>query len=492
MLKKFFGSQPKSQNRQKLVILGSGWGSFRLLQCINKSKYNVYVVSPRNHFLFTPLLASTTVGTLDFRSIIENVRTGGDNMHFYQAICEGIDFDKKKIKCVEKSSVYFSDHKDREHFELNYDVLVIGVGAKNNTFNVPGVDQYAFFLKELNDAREIRGRIIEIFEKASLPCRTIEEKRNLLHFVIVGAGPTGIEFASEFMDFFWEDVSKYFPDLPLNEVKITVLEAAHQILSSFDEKLVKRAVKSITKGGVYIRTDTIVKEVREDRVVLHDGEEIKCGMVIWSTGVGPRDVVRDLKVKKTPNGRILVDKHLRVLSAPDHTAYAIGDCAAIEGDVLPCLAQVAVQQGRYLAKQLNDAHLAPYPAAQTASTGTAPTAEASSTAIASPFAADVSTTYSPFKFSFRGLMLYTGRMKAVFDSPLFGGHGFISWVLWRSVYLTNLMSVKNRMQVPMEWLRTFLLGRDVASFGNTRRNLGLRDNDPLKKEKDIIAEENRE
>lgn len=156
-------------------------------------------------------------------------------MHFYQAICEGtthlfvtglklgIDFEKKKITCVEKSSVYFSDHKDREHFELDYDLLVIGVGAKNNTFNVPGVDKYAFFLKvallvvssssfssasasilicifphsqELNDAREIRGRIIEIFEKASLPCRTIEEKRNLLHFIIVGAGPTGIEVCS--------------------------------------------------------------------------------------------------------------------------------------------------------------------------------------------------------------------------------------------------------------------------------------------------------
>lgn len=106
-------------------------------------------------------------------------------------------------------------------------------------------------------------------------------------------------------------MNKYFPEVPVNEVKITLLEASHNILGAFDQNLVNRAIKSITRQGVYIRTDTIVKEVKPGSVVLSDGSEIKCGMVVWSTGVGPRKVVSALDLPKTKNGRILVDPSLK-------------------------------------------------------------------------------------------------------------------------------------------------------------------------------------
>jgi len=284
------------------------------------------------------------------------------------------------------------------------------------------------FLKELHDARKIRGRIIELFERASLPTRSMEEKRELLHIVIVGGGPTGIEFGGELSDFFWRDLSRYFPDAPIHAVQITILEASNKILSAFDQTLVKQALRSIMKTGVHIRTDTLVKQVKPNAVVLADGSEIKCGMVVWSTGNGPNRLVQSLNFPKTKQGKIRVDDHLRVLGMED--VFALGDCAEIESDPLPATAQVAQGQGHYLASFLNG------------------------------------KTKEPFHFKYLGVMAYIGHQHSIMDSKWFKGTGLISWFLWRSVYLTRLELVKNKFQVPFEWLRTFIWGRDVTTFGD--------------------------
>jgi len=403
--------------KPRVVILGSGWGSFRFLRNLDKSKYEVTVVSPRNHFLFTPLLASTTVGTLDFRSIIQNVRSSKKDLHFYQAHCTAIDFNSKQLTCVEKENV----------FQLPYDKLVIGVGCKNHTFGIPGVEEHAYFLKELHHARAIRSKIIECFERASLPNKKSEERVKLLHFVIVGGGPTSVEFAAELSDFLWQDVGRYFPEVPLAEVKLTLLEAGHHILSMFDKRLVDKAIRNLAKRGVTVRTDCGVRGVTEKGVHLSDGTYMDCGMVIWSTGVGPRALVEGFTtIRQSRQHRILVDDHLRVPGV--NGVYALGDCAQIENMPLACTAQVAEQQGKYLAKVFNK------------------------------------NLDGPFKFLFRGLLLYTGRYEAVYDSPWYHGYGILSWLMWRSVYLTTLGSYRNKFQVPAEWLRTIIWGRDVTSF----------------------------
>lgn len=395
-----------------------------MLNDIDRSKYNISVVAPRNYFLFTPLLASTTTGVLDFRSIIEPIRSPEPDYQFFECFCTDINFDEKKITCEYP--------KRMNQFELNYDILIIAIGSDNNTYNIPGVNpQSVYFLKELSDARAIRTKIIDIFETASLPGIDPKERKKLLHFVVVGGGPTGIEFAGELSDFFWADLNHYYPNIAINEVRITILEASNTILSGFSKNLIDNAIRSIKKQGIDLRTGSLVKEVQKDRVILADGSYIDCGLIVWSTGVGPRTLIQKLNsIKKTDNGRIVVDDFLRVKGYED-SAYALGDCACIEGNTLSATAQVAQQQAKYLAKVLS-----------------APKGKKADKFV-----------YKPL-----GRMTYIGSMSALLGSKNINISGFLGFITWRSVYLTRLGSIKNKLQVPFNWTRTLIWGRDVTKF----------------------------
>ncbi|KAJ3003310.1 hypothetical protein HKX48_001822, partial [Thoreauomyces humboldtii] len=160
----------KTQGR--LVILGSGWGGLKVLSGINTTDFEVVMVAPRNHFLFTPLLASTAVGTLEFRTITEPVRHHNRKAIYHQAWCDGIDLQKKEIACAPALP-------GMKPFNLSYDKLVVAVGSYSNTFGIPGVEQHGFFLKEIIHAQKIRARIIECFEMASEPNITEEEQWKL-------------------------------------------------------------------------------------------------------------------------------------------------------------------------------------------------------------------------------------------------------------------------------------------------------------------------
>ena len=212
---KYISTAQSFQKRKKLILLGTGWGSYSVLKNINKQLYDVIVVSPRNHFLFTPLLNSTTVGTLEFRSIIEPVRNSKfrDDHHFQLSKAVALKPDEKCLVCK-------TELTDNE-YELTYDYLVISVGCISNTFGIPGVQEYAYFLKEISDARKIRNKIISNFELSLHPNVTKEERERLLHFVIVGGGPTGVEFGAEFHDFMTQDVGRLFPD-EKNDVLVTL------------------------------------------------------------------------------------------------------------------------------------------------------------------------------------------------------------------------------------------------------------------------------
>ncbi|KAF9193936.1 hypothetical protein BGZ51_001629 [Haplosporangium sp. Z 767] len=442
----------KSQGR--VMILGSGWGGFKLLRDMNKDSYQVVAVSPRNHFLFTPLLASTSVGTLEFRCITEPVRGYTRDVEYHQAWCDTIDFDQCKVDCTLNLStvpaVHVSDSvkeasADDTKLHLDYDHLIIAVGSYSNTFHIPGVKEHAFFLKEVSDARKIRTRVLECFERAEMS-RSDEERNALLHFAVVGGGPTGVEFSSELHDFIREDCSRLFPGL-MTHVTLAVYDVAPTILASFDKSLSAYCMTKFKRSGIEVRTGTVVDKVEDGRMVLKDGKIIPFGCLVWSTGLTENPMTTSLegKVMKSKSKRILTDSYLRVLDTEGKVipnVYALGDCATIKDHELPQTAQVANQQAIYLRKALNK--LAKQP-------------EKSLT--------DVT---GPFSFKNLGSMAYIGNWEAVVDMTKINENakesGTLAWVFWRSSYLTMSVSARNKMVIPMYWFLTWIFGRDVSSF----------------------------
>ncbi|CAH9130901.1 unnamed protein product [Cuscuta epithymum] len=326
--------QQEVQNKKKLVVLGTGWAATNFLKNLNDPSYEVQVVSPRNYFAFTPLLPSVTCGTVESRSIIEPIRNiirkKNVDMHYCEAECVKIDPKSKKVYCrsdVNKSS------DGNEEFDLDYDYLVIAIGARVNTFNIPGVLEHTYFLKEVEDAQRIRRAVIESFEKASLPNLSDEERKKLLHFVIVGGGPTGVEFAGQLHDFVNEEAARLYPEVK-DYVKITLIEATDHILNMFDKRITAFAEEKFQKDGIDVKTGSMVVKVSDKEITTKDAKtgEITStpyGTAVWSTGIGIRPVIMDF-MKEIGQGQrrvLATDDWLRVEGCEN--VYALGDTATI-------------------------------------------------------------------------------------------------------------------------------------------------------------------
>lgn len=320
--------------KKRVVVLGTGWAGTSFLRDLDVSAYDVQLVSPRNYFAFTPLLPSVTCGTVEARSIVEPVRNmikkRSGEIKFWEAECLKIDAANKKIFC--RSSV--ENLVGNTDFELEYDCLVIAVGAQVNTFNTPGVLEHCHFLKEIEDAQRIRRTVIDCFEKAILPGLTEEERRINLHFVIVGGGPTGVEFAAELHDFIYEDLIKIYPSVK-NFVKISVVQSGDHILNSFDERISSFAEQKFNRDGIDVLTGRRVMSVSDRMINMKlnsTGEDVSMphGMVVWSTGIGCRPVVKDFMEQIGQGKRrvLATDEWLRVKGCEN--VYALGDCATVD------------------------------------------------------------------------------------------------------------------------------------------------------------------
>ncbi|XP_047307990.1 external alternative NAD(P)H-ubiquinone oxidoreductase B2, mitochondrial-like [Impatiens glandulifera] len=316
--------------RKKVVVLGTGWAGTSFLKNLKNPSYDVQVISPRNYFAFTPLLPSVTCGTVEARSVVEPirriVRKKNLNVLFSEAECIGIDAKNKKVYCRSNLG------NNKEEFSVDYDVLVISVGARVNTFNTPGVEEHCHFLKEVEDAQRIRETVIENFEKASLPNLSDEERKRILHFVVVGGGPTGVEFAAELHDFVTEDLVKLYPKV-MDVVKITLLEAADHILNMFDKRITAFAEEKFHRDGIDLKTGSMVVKVSDKEISTKErnGEisSIPYGMAVWSTGIGTRPLIMDFmkQIGQTNRRALATDEWLRVEGHDN--IYAVGDCATI-------------------------------------------------------------------------------------------------------------------------------------------------------------------
>ncbi len=242
--------------KKRVIVLGSGWGALSILHHLEPDQFDITVVSPRNYFLFSPLLPSVTVGTVESRSIVEPIRKLIRKIHktdtkFLEAECIDIDPTNKKITCEDKSGIVGAVSK----MELEYDLLVVAVGATSNTFNTPGVEEHCHFLKEISDAQKIRNVVIDLVETASLPGQEAYEKQRLLHFVVVGGGPTGVEFAAELRDFLREDVGKIYPGID-DDVLVTLVQSQDHILNTYDKHISQYTEERFHMDGINLVTNS--------------------------------------------------------------------------------------------------------------------------------------------------------------------------------------------------------------------------------------------
>ncbi|CAF2029179.1 unnamed protein product [Brassica oleracea var. botrytis] len=326
--------EEQKQKKKKVVVLGTGWAGISFLKDLDISSYDVQVVSPQNYFAFTPLLPSVTCGTVEARSIVESVRNitkkKNGEIELWEADCVKIDPANNKVHC---QPVFKDDPEASQEFSLEYDYLIIAVGAQVNTFGTPGVLENCHFLKEVEDAQRIRRGVIDCFEKAVLPGLTEEQRRTKLHFVIVGGGPTGVEFAAELHDFIEEDITKIYPSVK-ELVKITLIQSGDHILNSFDERISSFAEQKFLRDGIDVLMGMRVMSVSDKDIsvkIKSSGEVVSLphGLILWSTGVGTRPVISDLMEQVGQGGRraLATNEWLQVKGCEN--VYAVGDCASI-------------------------------------------------------------------------------------------------------------------------------------------------------------------
>ncbi|GAA6045815.1 External NADH-ubiquinone oxidoreductase 1, mitochondrial [Rhodotorula toruloides] len=457
---------PHDPKLPTVVVLGNGWASTAFLKELDNSGYNVVVISPRNYFLFTPLLPSVTVGTLSARSILEPTRFLTRHLKRKTEVYEGevyeVDPEKKTVRFVDNSEI----KGEVDGTEISYDYLVYAVGAENQTFGIKGVKENACFLKEVWDAEKIRTRIVDCIEAANFSGQTQEEIDRLLSFVVVGGGPTGVEYAGELHDFLMEDLGNWYPDLA-DRIKITLIEALPNVLPMFSKQLIDYTMSTFQENKINVQTKTMVKEVQEKKLIAQNEKkelvEYPYGLLVWATGNTARQVTKDLmnRLSSTQNSRrgLLVDEHLRLLGSDG--IFALGDCTAT--NYAPT-AQVASQQGRYLARVFSKLHkkeLLLKELEQAKQVGAEP-AKLDSLANAVIRASNI----APFHYSHQGSLAYIGSDKAIADLPVFQGNlaaaGLATYYFWRSAYISQLFSLRNRLLVGTDWLKTKVLGRDVS------------------------------
>lgn len=407
--------------RPRLVVLGCGFGGYSLLSRLDPRRWDLTLISPRNYFLFYPLLASATVGTVELRSILEPAQRRLAGVRVLEAEATAVEWEAKRVAC--RAAV------GEDRFEVGYDLLVIAVGTAVADFGVEGVAAHTLRLKTAEDAHAVRKGILDRFAAAEIPGLDDAEVERRLTFVVCGGGPTGVEVAAEIDDLLDRELARAHPQLA-PRARVILVEALPRILSGFDEALAGYAQEHFAREGVEVRTEAPVRRIEAGCVHLASGERIPYGLVVWAGGNAPVPLVAGLDLAKTEHGRLIVDRRLRLPGRPG--VYALGDCATF-GDVpLAATAQVAQQQGKYLARALERERRG--------------------------------RPVGPFKFQSFGMLAYIGAGEALADLPGVKWSGRTAWLFWRSVYLTKLVSLANKVKVLFDWIKARLFGRDISRF----------------------------
>jgi NADH dehydrogenase FAD-containing subunit len=499
-------SKEEERTRKTVVILGSGWAAHALMKVADCRKLRLIVVSPSNHFVFTPMLASSAVGTVEYRSMTESVRSANPMIDDYlEGKAMAINVPDQTVT-VQLNSLLDGVREGRPPtMELAYDHLIVSVGCRVDDKGVPGA-QKASRLKSIDDAIHLRKSIGECFEYASRPDvagpEHTEERTRRATFLIVGGGATGVELAGELLDLA-QDITRphkgAYPKLQGN-VRVVVAHSGAELVPQFDENLRPEALHSLEKKGAEVILNTRVTEVGDGfaklstkmideetgEVTGRDEFTLPTGLTVWCAGTAPVPLVDQL-LQQLPesvrnyDGRIKVDKWMRpampkkellgsILVLGDAAAFPESDQQISDNSLLPQTAQVAGQQGAYAARILSRGYYL---------TSDRPVLPSGTEDFSDNVFNDLAmarwlevrglATAPQFVFLNLGLLAYLGGGEAlsqvqVGDFTLFSYFGSVAFVLWRSVYLVKQVATRNRVLVTFDWIKSAIFGRDMTRF----------------------------
>lgn len=401
---------------ERVVIVGGGFGGLACARALDGAVVDVLLLDARNYHLFTPLLYQVATALLDPSDIAYPFRTifrRSPNVRFRQARVTGVDFEAQRVHTAAGD-------------DIAYDTLVLATGSANAYFGNVGLAERTIGMKALDEAMRLRNHVLSCLERAAQTSNPAA-RAEWLTFVIVGGGPTGVEYAGALAELLEMVLGRDFPELAPGSGRVVLVEGVDRLLSAFHPRLGAYAADALRGRGIEIRLSTLVREATATGAILSSGETIKSRTIVWSAGVGPADPLRASgdngagAVVRSRSHRLVVDEHLRLRPR----VYAIGDVASVapsrhqEGE-LPMLSPPAMQEGRYVAQTIR---------AGEAAVGGQP----------------------PFRYQDKGTMATIGRRAAVAQVGPLRLRGFLGWITWLVVHLYYLIGFRNRLAVLFSW-----------------------------------------
>ena len=400
----------------KIVVIGGGFGGLSFLQKARKSNNEFTLIDKTNHHLFQPLLyqvATAVLSPADITVPIRNLFKNDSNVKV--KLGEVVNINKEKKQIVLKNDDV-----------IDYDKLIVSTGASYSYFGNDNWGKFSNGLKNINDALDIRDKILKAFEKAENESnKNIQQK--FLNFVVIGGGPTGVEVAGSIAEIAFKNINKEYRNFNSNDSNVYLIEAGSNILPSYSSKLSDKASKYLKKLGVVIKTNEKVENI-EEMVVTTDKGKIESDNIIWAAGNKASSLVTLLDTDMDSEGRAVVNQDCSIKE--DDSIYVIGDAAnfkGVNGSPLPGIAPVAIQQGRYVG--LNTKKNLP------------------------------KEDRKPFKYRDKGMMATIGGFKAIGVVGKIEISGFVAWLFWSLIHLVYLIGYKSKFVVVIEWIFAFFFNK---------------------------------
>lgn len=421
--------------KKRVVVIGGGFAGLNFVKHLDLDCFDVTLIDRNNYHSFPPLFYQVASSGLDPASICFPLRRElrkrhGSRVRFNMGTVDTVDTARRLV------------HTPLE--DIPYDILVVAAGTTNNFFNMDRLKESVYTMKSTSEALRCRNDILALLERASI-ATTSEERRKLLSFVVIGGGPTGVEIAGAIGEMKRYVLPREYPSISQDEMTITIVEGSDRLLRTMSDEASAAARKSLGSLMVNVRLGVNMKEYEPDNslVLLADGSSLEASMVIWTAGVtatpfnwvvttddvsatsSAEDVSRQSPSFIGHGGRLKTDCHCKVEGLRD--VYALGDIALMSGDGAfptghPQLAQVALQQGKLLARNLN------------------------------ALSNGKPDKVKPFSYDDKGSMATVGRNRAVVDLKHFRFHGFFAWLVWMFIHLISILGMRNKITVLVNWI----------------------------------------